>query len=225
MLTLFMMKRDQYKTVTTPILINCEPSERDGGASFLSGLHGLKPVRILRDKDLEQTSKTWKSLNELQRQELIAAALLVGAIYKQDRLAATNAYIRLEQTGGKFLFEKEARLISDRFSAYPESRLDEKISGTIERRKACDLEFSRQTDAGHIHRRDEMTALFTKLLLNRVSGKGLAVCPQCGVPFVQKRPNQDYCSIQHREAHRVARWRASKKSTKKRGKHGTRKAR
>ena len=208
-----MMKRDQYKTVTTPILINCEPSERDGGASFLSGLHGLKPVRILRDKDLEQTSKTWKSLNELQRQELIAAALLVGAIYKQDRLAATNAYIRLEQTGGKFLFEKEARLISDRFSAYPESRLDEKISERLKGARLVIWNFRGKPTLA-IYCPDGMTALFTKLLLNRVSGKGLAVCPQCGVPFVQKRPNQDYCSIQHREAHRVARWRAKQKEHK-----------
>ncbi|MGC2791706.1 MAG: hypothetical protein WA899_06790, partial [Candidatus Sulfotelmatobacter sp.] len=55
-----------------------------------------------------------------------------------------------------------------------------------------------------------VTALFAKLLLSRVSGKGLAVCPQCGIPFVTKRPNQDYCSIKHREAHRVARYRAKK---------------
>lgn len=71
------------------------------------------------------------------------------------------------------------------------------------------------------------TAFYAKALLAVVGGTGFRVCPYCGEPFLQKRSDQDYCKILHREAHRVARWRAAKiaKSQKRGGKHGTRKTR
>lgn len=70
-------------------------------------------------------------------------------------------------------------------------------------------------------------ALYTFLLMK--FGHGWGVCPKCGDIFEQKRPDQTYCSIAHREAHRVARWRATKqqqsKVRKKGASNGTRKAR
>ena len=70
-------------------------------------------------------------------------------------------------------------------------------------------------------------AVYTFLLMSIVAGRGWGVCPHCGEFFVQKRPDQNYCTIAHREAHRVARWRAAKVSqlNKKGGKNGPRKAR
>src|SRR5436309_1490899 len=58
-------------------------------------------------------------------------------------------------------------------------------------------------------------ALYTFLLMKLAMGQGWGVCPKCGTFFVQKRSDQNYCSIAHREAHRVARWRARKKTGKK----------
>ncbi len=55
---------------------------------------------------------------------------------------------------------------------------------------------------------------------------GFRVCPYCTEQFWQDRPNQAYCSISHREAHRVARWRNEKKlrgTGKKGGINGTQK--
>jgi len=74
---------------------------------------------------------------------------------------------------------------------------------------------------------DMKTAFYVCALLSAVGGKGLRICPHCSNPFVQKRPDQNYCSIAHREAHRVARWRAvqTRKSRKKEGKNVTRKTR
>lgn len=70
-------------------------------------------------------------------------------------------------------------------------------------------------------------ALYLFLLMKVAGGQGWAVCPKCGDFFEQKRSNQDYCSIAHREAHRVARWRASQKLKllRKRGKRGAHKER
>jgi hypothetical protein len=55
------------------------------------------------------------------------------------------------------------------------------------------------------------SALYVRALLL----KTLAICPHCGTPFSPKRTDQQYCSIAHREAHRVARWRAGKKKAKR----------
>jgi hypothetical protein len=74
---------------------------------------------------------------------------------------------------------------------------------------------------------DLKSALYTFVLMRVVAGRGWGVCPFCGLFFVQTRSDQNYCSVAHREAHRVARWRAAKvsKSKKKGGKNVTHKAR
>lgn len=70
-------------------------------------------------------------------------------------------------------------------------------------------------------------ALYVSLLMRLAGGQGWASCPKCGEFFEQRRPDQRYCSVAHREAHRVARWRAAKtsKARKRGGKNGTRKTR
>jgi hypothetical protein len=69
---------------------------------------------------------------------------------------------------------------------------------------------------------DLKAAVYTFLLT-----KKWGVCLHCGDFFIQKRPDQNYCMIAHREAHRVARWRAAKaaRSKKRGGQNGPRKAR
>lgn len=62
----------------------------------------------------------------------------------------------------------------------------------------------------------EPSALYVRALLGLAgTTKTLMVCPHCGTPFIQERTDQQYCSVAHREAHRVARWRARKKGGKK----------
>ena len=55
------------------------------------------------------------------------------------------------------------------------------------------------------------------------------ICPTCGERFEQLRPNQDYCTVAHREAHRVKRFRNAKKSQQrnkeKGGNNGTQETR
>jgi predicted RNA-binding Zn ribbon-like protein len=60
------------------------------------------------------------------------------------------------------------------------------------------------------------SALYVQALLKVIGKtKAFAVCPRCGNLFIQERTDQKYCSIAHREAHRVARWRARGKPAKK----------
>ena len=58
---------------------------------------------------------------------------------------------------------------------------------------------------------DMRVAFYVRVLLGVIGGKGFGVCPHCRKPFIQDRPDQTYCSVSHREAHRVARWRAQQK--------------
>lgn len=60
-----------------------------------------------------------------------------------------------------------------------------------------------------IYCKNHLSALYVHtFLLGRVRYR---ICPKCGERFEQLRPNQDYCTTAHREAHRVARWRAKQK--------------
>jgi hypothetical protein len=74
---------------------------------------------------------------------------------------------------------------------------------------------------------DNKTAIYAFLLMKFVAETGWGVCPKCGSFFARKRSDQNYCSIAHREAHRVARWRAQQQSKLKKrgGKNVTDKAR
>ena len=62
---------------------------------------------------------------------------------------------------------------------------------------------------------DLKVALYMFFLLRVVGGRGWGVCPYCNEVFLQHRSDQNYCTIAHREAHRVARWRAENASPKK----------
>jgi hypothetical protein len=53
---------------------------------------------------------------------------------------------------------------------------------------------------------DWKTAAFVMTFTGRIR-----VCPRCSTIFVPSADNVDYCTPAHREAHRVARWRAEKK--------------
>jgi hypothetical protein len=60
---------------------------------------------------------------------------------------------------------------------------------------------------------DIETALYFHTFFIAPTGKiGFRICPYCTDQFFQQRPNQDYCRVAHREAHRVARWRNKKKT-------------
>ena len=74
---------------------------------------------------------------------------------------------------------------------------------------------------------DLQSGIHVQALLRVAGGRAFRICPYCDDAFLQGRTNQDYCSLAHREAHRVARWRAKQKGMKQRreSKHVTRKTR
>ena len=65
----------------------------------------------------------------------------------------------------------------------------------------------------------ELSAAFLIRTLMSAAGAnvGIRLCPNCSRVFLQKRPDQNYCSVRCREAHRVARFRAKQAASKRGG--------
>src|SRR5580704_295070 len=127
---LMMMQRNQYKTVTVPIITYAFKLRRDGTASFLPGFEGLRPVRLFRDEDMTTKGKIWKLLHEEQRKELIAATMLMGAIRKHDSLAAKKASADLAGSKSPEL-RRIASEVADKIASYPQTQLDGLISARL----------------------------------------------------------------------------------------------
>lgn len=66
-----------------------------------------------------------------------------------------------------------------------------------------------------LYMEDRTLAPYVRYFVRLEGESGIGRCPQCGNWFLQARPDQVFDSIQHREAHRVTRWRAGKKGLKK----------
>ena len=210
MLTLIIMQRGPYDTVTLPVLIPCELEEKDGTAAFLPGLAGVLPVRILGDSDLHADAPFWKSIPD--QNEFLAVVRLVGAVNANDQLAAADAAAQLAG-GTNDMVRKLAREFARSVPSFPREQLERVISKQVKSARLVVWTANGRTTPA-IFCPDNQTALFVTALLTRISGRGLAICPHCGKPFLRTRSDQEYCTIRHREAHRVARWRKAQKRVK-----------
>jgi hypothetical protein len=257
LITLLIVKRSNNNTVTdVPVLIPCPRNEQEGLATFLgeSGYEN-QPVRILTDADLEKGSKNQplREMWDTERKLFAGLVNLLDGLREKDQLAITRARERLIDAialrDGVVVHPDMAKATSNMPRLKPGQT--EKIAlelSTLGPRSSANEKwllstyFSEALDSVRLvlwwsgtqfrpalYCPDLKSALYTFVLMRVVAGRGWGVCPFCGLFFVQIRSDQNYCSIAHREAHRVARWRAAKKgpTTRKRGrkKNGTRKTR
>jgi hypothetical protein len=256
LITLIIVQRTNNETVTdVPVLIPCPRNEQEGLATFLgeSGYEN-QPLRTLTDADLDKGSKNQplRKMWDTERRLFAGLVALLDGIREKDELAVNRARERLVEAialrDGVAVPPDMARAVSDMPGLKPGQA--EKIAlelSTLGPRSSADAKwllstyFSGALDSVRLvlwwsgtqfrpalYCPDLKTALYAFVLMRVVAGRGWGVCPFCGLFFVQTRSGQSYCSIAHREAHRVARWRAARKSPKaqKRSKkNGTRKAR
>jgi len=245
------MQRSRKNTVTEiPILIPCSPDEQEGDLILSGALSG--PVRELSDKTRR------KFLNAMHGQQLkhfAAVAQLMRAVEDRDHVAATDALKRLSEVRAKGLGQVGdypphfGQLLAPYYGLKPQ-RAQEAIEIFEGRRmppstatrpeKVLSLEVAEKLTQVHLglwlkgkrftpalYCSDPKAAPYVYILAN----KRWNVCPHCGKWFLKDRPDQDYCTVAHRETHRVARWRKrqqqlgnQKKSTRG-GQHVTRKTR
>jgi hypothetical protein len=257
------MQRYRNNAVTAiPILIPCSRDEQQGEATFdqFTG-----PVREVTGEDFSTKTgrhrKFLDSMREDERQHFAAVVSLLNAIEKRDRTAADKARKQLSELRAARPSEVDGEfdrqfggLIAPYYGLPPEQaekaweiwhgrRLPPRIAG--DEAKILSYEISEKLALGvspvfwwtgrkftpALFCSDPRLALYVYILTRKRWG----VCPHCGTFFEQQRRDQSYCCIAHREAHRVARWRAdqkakrsklnSGKSKRKAGKHGSQKTR
>ena len=247
-----------YETVTDfPILIPCDEKEQDGWATFLGIVGpkgGFQPVRAFTDADLTPKSRKHplRSMSDPERQLFTAIVGLSRGLEKKDRLAVKHARkMLIEAVARKNNIVPDADLLKAVSAMRGLNRDEIELAAlelstlTVGEEDEPRLLSSRVTAAlasvrlvlwwsgsrfhPALYCPDGQSALYTYLLMRTSARQGCGVCPYCGIFFLKSRPDQSYCSVAHREAHRVARWRAAKvrksKASKKGRKNVTRKTR
>ncbi len=197
------MSRNAYSTVTVEILIPTSTKTTDGEV-FPSHLSMIKVRRFqMRPRDLELLDKSDR--------ELITDSIALEQALADDRRSA------IEQTAPKLAGSLLSRMITA-----AQVRADPRYAETVFMGKLSyelrDTQLVLWRHDGEIKPAllcpDVKSAFLVRTLLS-VAGlsTGLRLCPKCGIPFLQRQSNQDYCKASHREAHRVQRFRAKKRSS------------
>jgi hypothetical protein len=218
---LMLMQRDQYNTVTIEILVPASPAEADGETYY------EEPVRVRRftTEDLNRNStrgkKTWQQIESWKQTEMLNLVDLVRTIRDGDAIATEKALLNLKATRGPIVLGITKALLKE--PGFAQQMLVKELSNQLD---AIRLVLWRQEErvAPALLCPDVGSALLVRVVMSAVGATaGLRLCPKCGQAFLQKRADQDYCSVKCREAHRVERWRAGKRSEEQSIK-GTRKS-
>lgn len=239
LLTLFLMQRPHNNTVTDfPVLIPCDERDQEGLATWLSVVRENRTyVRAINQADLDSKSKKspLRLVSESDKELFLAAVDLLQGLERKDRTAIARARQRIViALGRKQGVELEwaqgiGRALGLKPGRKAEAAVYELVALDLGRNTNVRLLLSGVVSdaldsvrlvlwcSGSRFRpalfcSDPMSALFTFILMRIVAGKGWGVCLHCGAFFVQKRSDQTYCTIAHREAHRVARWRERNRS-------------
>ncbi|MGA9039749.1 MAG: hypothetical protein WB421_04365 [Terriglobales bacterium] len=237
-----------------PVLIPATAEQQEGVATFQQELGAPTPVRRFKDSDLKDAAK---HMTKAEARHFHAVVALTQALQNpSDTIALRNANAAFDEAytlrraepspfmelGEDFAIvlgrtigvpPQEAVEIFDRKRPGPRAASDPRwmlsyaVSESLSISSQLVLWWTGHRFTPAIWCDDMKTAFYVRALLSAVGGNGLRICPHCSKPFVQKRPDQDYCLVAHREAHRVARWRAAKtKQRQRKGtKNGTRKTR
>jgi hypothetical protein len=219
------MQRGYDKTVTTvPVLVPAGDGRVDGAASWQEHFGLFHPVRSLRKSDLPSM---FKSLDQEDLRRFTGLVTLRDAIESSDALL-TEKLVRsykplLRDIARRYFKELELPTAQKDLNAIAHFLMSgdrrEKAVAIVSQLLTKELSQANlvmwRTKSGAIPAifcQDTRTALFVCVAVLGLLG----ICPHCDVVFPKERPDQDYCSVSHREAHRVARWRKQKKVSRKR---------
>lgn len=204
------MQRHTYDAVTVSILIPASREWAEGETFYDERIL----VRAFTEDDLDRKSESgktvWREIPESTKSEILNIVAVIRALESNDEAAAEKAILALKSRAGSLVLGivraslkepgyKQDTLVKDLCSRLEEVRL---VLWKTQGRLAPGLLCS-----------DIRTAFFVHVLMSAVGGKAsLRICPKCGKTFMQKRADQEYCSVRCREAHRIERWRARQKS-------------
>lgn len=235
------VNRDRYETVTRfALLLPASASEAMGEATFTSEASGPSHVRAVRLEEIKVARKNLRGTEAARFDALLflRGALESGDQLALDRaLERMEKFYRLRQSetpmdpdlGHQFgaLFAQKTGLSPLEAGKYifglrpgPKAAGNPRRLFSYEVSQAVGTPFHTEVVLwwmGGAFRPaifcpDVKIALYIHtFFLAPVGGLGFRVCPYDGEQFFQDRPNQEYCCVAHREAHRVARFRDNKK--------------
>jgi hypothetical protein len=182
----------------------------------LTGLALRLPLQVMQDdeddKQAQDDQRLLRGLPKRERERFLATMQLRSAVERKDNEAIRKALLRLDGitdraarqiikgTARSLDAEGQARLLAD--------QLNRELQGV---RLVLAFVEGRSTPVPAIYCPRRVQGLYVRMFFRLGGTRGLGVCPHCGEGFEMRRPDQQYCSIAHREAHRVARWRAAGK--------------
>jgi hypothetical protein len=252
--------RDDAVTPRTklPILIPSSAEQQEGLATFLLELGAPQTVRTFHNKDLKDAHKHLSNWQAIHFRAVIALVQALrhpsDSIALEKAISSLNQAYELRRTEPRgFPDAPENANMARSLAAMtglppaealehfqqlrPGARATKNPGWLLSYELSTALQFARLVLwwTGREFRpalwcQDMRTAFYARALLDPVGGKGIRICPHCSELFIQERPDQSYCSVAHREAYRVARWRAKQKhgatkKTKARRENVTKKAR
>jgi hypothetical protein len=219
------MQRGTYDTVTVSILIPTS-AERSEGRAFRDD--DWVRVRAFTRKEMDGASalgkNTWRQISRWRKSEILHIVSIIRALESNDQQAVQDAILALKARS--YAPDSLAMRITKRnlnAPEYPQDTLVYELCRQLDEVRLV-LWKTQGRIAPGILCADVQTAFLVHVLMSAVGAKAsLRLCPKCGTTFMQKRQDQDYCSVKCREAHRVERWRRKKasaqgmKGTKRRG--------
>jgi hypothetical protein len=210
--------KSAYQIVTSqlPVLVPCGANERDGIAP--TGMNKSCYVRVVSSSELNPKGLRYKraavcgALSEKEWKRLRGIKMLKNAHERGDPRAARQAYEMLAE----YLYppptsrEQEAANWLALNYTDPEKPLAALLTKDLLYVRIIYWNVGKGNTVvvtPGIFCPDYKTAINVKMILEQ----DVRVCPWCHNMFVAKRPKQHCCSIECREAHRVARWREKQK--------------
>ncbi len=204
------MQRDTYDAVTIEIVVPASSADSEGETWY------DEPVKVRRftTKDLDHNSvrgrKTREQIDQRRWNDMLNLASLMRAIKAKDDLAAEKALLHLRTNRGPLLLKVTEALLKE--PGFTEQMLVKELSNLLDGVRLVMCRWSEGVGLALLCP-DLASALLVRVVMSSIgTSAGLRICPKCSNVFLQKRADQDYCSVKCREAHRVERWRAGKKS-------------
>jgi ribosomal protein S27AE len=200
------MQRDTYDTVTVSILIPASKEWAEGETFYDERVR----VRAFTDDDLDQKSEsgreTWRQIPEWTKSEILNIVAVIRALESNDEVAAEKAILALKSRAGPLVFGIVKASLKE--PEYKQDTLVKELCSRLEEVRLVLWKTQGRLAPGLLCS-DIRAAFFVHVLMSAVGARAsLRLCPKCGNTFMQKRADQEYCSVKCREAHRVERWRA-----------------
>jgi hypothetical protein len=207
------MQRDKYDAVTVEIVVPASSADSEGETWY------DEPVKVRRftTKDLDHNSirgkKTREQIDSRRWNEMLNLASLMRAIKDNDDLAAEKALLNLRADRGAMHLGITKALLKE--PGFTQQMLVKELSNLLDGVRLVMWRWAKGVGPALLCP-DLASALLVRVVMSSIgTSAGLRICPKCSGVFLQKRADQDYCSVKCREAHRVERWRARNSETSK----------